>query len=180
MTVEERDLGGPAALGERIKQARLRQHLTAVTAGKAAGISREYWAFFEAGRRRDSSPFKPEPSTILAVAKVAEIDGAEALRVYGHDPAFYRDGLEGRPRVSQEKALAKVKQLSPEDLAILEPLVDRLLREGGHIPPMHAQDPIVVTYEGDTGQIVVIEEEGAEAIQEGSRDHRPQPSTDHR
>lgn len=134
MTVEERDLDPKQAFGERIKQLRGEKRLSAVKAGEAAGISREWWAMFEAGRRRDGSDFKPEALTILNVAKVVGIPGDEALRVYGHDPAFFPQATAGRPLASAQELAAKVGELTEDERAALVPIVDLLLRQRGHLP----------------------------------------------
>lgn len=135
MTVEERDLDPKQAFGKRIRKLRDEKRLSAVKAGEAAGISREWWAMFEAGRRRDGSEFKPEALTILNVAKVVGIPGDEALRVYGHDPAFFLDKIgAGRPTASKQELAAKVGELTEDERRALVPIVDLLLQRRGYLP----------------------------------------------
>jgi transcriptional regulator with XRE-family HTH domain len=167
MTVEERDLDPKQAFGERIRQLRGQKRLSAVKAGEAAGISREWWAMFEAGRRRDGSEFKPEAPTILNVAKVVGIPGDEALRVYGHDPAFFPQATAGRPLASAQELAAKVGKLTEEERAALVPIVDLLLQQRGHLPL--PSDGLPTT--GPLGDVITGEVEiGPEPIHEADRD----------
>ncbi|AHH98206.1 helix-turn-helix domain-containing protein [Kutzneria albida] len=136
MTPQEHSSASLREFGARIEQLRNDRRLSKVKAAKAAGISDKYWAMFEAGARPDGNPFRPEAAVVASVADVVGIDPAEALRVYGIDPAFHKDKLGGRPTVAWARIEKKKELLDPQELAALEVLVDTILRAKGVLPPI--------------------------------------------
>jgi transcriptional regulator with XRE-family HTH domain len=172
MTIEERDLDPKVAFGARIRQLRDEKRLSAVKASAAAGISREWWAMFEAGRRRDGTEFRPEALTVLNVAKVVGIPGDEALRVYGHDPQLFPQTRTGRPLASAQELAAKVGELTEEEREALLPVVDLLLRQRGHLPAADEDPPEVVV--GPLGAIIEVAlDVGPEPAREDTRPTGP-------
>lgn len=170
MTVEERDLDPKQAFGARIRQLRGEKRLSAIKAGEAAGISREWWAMFEAGRRRDGSEFRPEPQAILSVAGVVGIPGDEALRIYGYDPQHFPQVRTGRPLASAQELAAKVGELTEEERAALLPVVDLLLRQRGHLPAADGDLPAI----GPLGQIIEVDlDAGPEPMREDTHPAGP-------
>lgn len=132
--------------GERIAEGRKARRLSKVKAAEIAKTSDETWGWFELGRRRDRKTWNPSAPLVSSVATTVGLDVAEALQVYGIDPAGYRESRGGRPIASRQELSVMIDQLDAVEYKALEEMVRAILRAKGLLPAAASGD-------GENGQV---------------------------
>lgn len=127
----ERDPAGTWTLGRRLKEARGSLSLDKIA--EKAGVTRETVRSYETGHRADNNkPVNPRPQTLRAIAEAVGIPVREAFEAAGINPRHLRPH-EVHQAEPSSALIAKMRRLDPTLLHALEVIVDRVLREGGHI-----------------------------------------------
>lgn len=111
------------ALGRELRKHREATGMSVVQAAVKAGFSESVWRQLEAGERRvgrDVEPPNPRTETLVRAAQAVRMDVNTALDIIGRPPVPITP--------PQREALSgKIAQLSDEDAANIEAIVDRLL-----------------------------------------------------
>jgi transcriptional regulator with XRE-family HTH domain len=111
------------ALGRALRKHREAAGLSVVQAAVRADFSESVWRQLEAGERRvgrDIEPPNPRTETLVRAAQAVSMDVNAALEMVGRPPV-------PTPAPQREALSGKIAQLSDEDAATVEGLVDRLL-----------------------------------------------------
>lgn len=111
------------ALGRELRKHREASGMSVVQAAVKAGFSESVWRQLEAGERRvghDLEPPNPRTETLVRAAQAVRMDVNDALAIVGRPPVPVQP--------PQRAALSgKIEQLSDEDAAKIEAIVDSIL-----------------------------------------------------
>ena len=117
-----------AIVGRRLGDARRGLGLSKRAAALAAGISEGLWRQLEAGSRSpmpgvDLAP-NPRDENLIAAARAVGVAPDELFYVLGRQPL---PAAPGAVRDSRRSMAEKLARLGPDDLKVIEHMVDRLL-----------------------------------------------------
>lgn len=114
-------------LGRRLRAGRSRSGLSIRQAATLAGFSRTTWATLETGTRSNGDKVRGRPrvDTVMAAARVVNLDPAKALRLVGYDPQHW---LPNETPTGDPHAVAdRIKLLTGQRLDDVAAIVHRLL-----------------------------------------------------
>lgn len=117
-------------LGKQLRAGRRRASLSIRQAAKLAGFSHTAWTTLETGRRAQQGDKVPQPRvpTVLAAARVVNLDPAKALRLAGYDPRNWLPEETGEAPPADTSTVAdRIRMLSGERLDAVAALVNQYL-----------------------------------------------------
>lgn len=130
VTAPRRGQPRPWPLGPKLEAARKKARLGIRGASEAAGFSAATWSALEKGYKTPAKgqqvDYTPGADTVIAAARVVDMDPAEALTLAGLDPANVPEVRSGGRTLGEREILHLIAQLDPEAKEALLTLLRRL------------------------------------------------------
>jgi hypothetical protein len=113
-------------LGAQLRAGRERVGLSIRQAAKLANFSPTTWATLETGTRDQGGEkvtSKPTTTTVIAAARVVDLDVAEALRLAGYDPRHWTTPQSDGPVADHRTVAERIALLNDTQLAAVAAIV---------------------------------------------------------